>query len=58
MNALDDEARLAALYRLTQELELLLGQQPRGLSEDDLDRAWREAKEYWNMPQQPSRNGA
>jgi hypothetical protein len=46
---MDTEAHQAAQDKLKSELIELVGKQPKGLTEEELDQCWQVAKDYWGM---------
>lgn len=48
MARLTDVEREKAKGKLTNQLEEAIGQSPSGLTEEELDSCWKEAKDYWN----------
>jgi ribosomal protein L29 len=49
MAKLTPEERHLALDKLKKELIELVGRQLRGLTKEELDECWQEAKDYWNV---------
>lgn len=49
MAKLDPEARYLALEKLKKQLIELVGKQPKGLTDEELDHCWTEAKDYWRI---------
>jgi len=49
MQKLDVESRKVAMSNLQTQLEEAIGAAPQGLTEAELDKCWKLAKEHWNI---------